>query len=112
MSWTPSKNGAVNFVLGKAVSALEEIKKQEINGTEPSESVAKIICNAVDLCRERLDCFSSAEVKDRIMITAFNLLEMIVVLMRLIKQLGEKGLTTEIRGLLEKSGLMKELTAI
>ena len=46
MAWTSSKNSMVGFVLNKAVSALEEIMRQEIAGTEPNESVAKILCDA------------------------------------------------------------------
>jgi len=108
MAWTTSKSSAVAFVLGKAISALEEIRRQEIAGTESEGSLAKIICDATDLCRERIANFSSAEVKDRIMITVSNLLDMVVVLMRLIKQVDEKGLTVEIRSLMLKSGLVKE----
>ena len=107
MSWTTSKSSTVAFVLGKAIGALEEIRRQEIAGTEPEESVAKILCDAVDLCRERVSNFSGAEVKDRIMITTANLLNMVVVLMRVARQIDEKGLTVEIKGLLEKSGLAK-----
>ena len=108
MAWTTSKSSTVTFVLDKVVNALQEIRKQEIPGTDFNESVAKILCDAVDLCHERISSFPSAEVKDKIMITTSNLLDMVVVLMRVARQLGEKGLTTEVKSLLEKSGLVKE----
>ena len=108
MAWTPSKSSAVTFVLGKAVSALEEIRKQEIAGTEPEESVASILFEAVDLCREKIASFSHVEVKDKIIITTAKLLDMVVVLMRVARQMDEKGLTVEVKGLLEKIGLAKK----
>lgn len=107
MAWTPSKSSMITFVLDKTDAALKEIRKQEIAGTDPNESVAKIICDAVDLCRDKVANFASAEIRDKIIITTSNLLDMVVVLMRLVKQLDEKGPTVDIKGLLEKSGLLK-----
>jgi len=107
MAWTPSKSSTVTFVLEKAISALREIRKQEIVGTEPNESIAKIICDAVDLCRDKVANFSNIEIKDKIIITASNLLDMVVVLMRLVKQVDEKGITVEIKSLIEKSGFLR-----
>ena len=107
MAWTTSKSSAITFVLDKVSSALLEVRKQEIAGTETDESVAKILCEAVDLCREKIAKSSHVEVKDKIIITTARLLEMVVVLMRVARQIDEKGLTVEINGLLEKSGLAK-----